>query len=178
MKDHKFKRYFKYVALNILIAAVISILLINYVAAAYKIKGHSMHPVLKDQERIIISKPGVKTGNIERFDIVVLNKPNEPGKSIIKRVIGLPGEIIEIKEGDVYINRKKLEQPFLNGKIDINDLNDNMKPLSIREGHYFVMGDNRAVSQDSRSFGPVPGKYIDGKTIFRYWPLSRFGKIE
>lgn len=178
MKDHKFKRYFKYVALNILIAAVVSILLINYVAAAYKIKGHSMHSVLKDQERVIISKLGVKNGNIKRFDIVVLNKPNEPGKSIVKRVIGLPGEIIEIKKGDIYINYKKLEQPFLNGKRGLNYQGDNMKPLLIQEGHYFVLGDNRAVSQDSRIFGPVPGKYIDGKTIFRYWPLSRFGKIE
>ena len=178
MSDHKFKRYFKYVALNILIAAVVSILLINYVAAAYKIKGHSMHSVLKDQERIIISKLGVKNGNIKRFDIVVLKKPNEPGKSIVKRVIGLPGEIIEIKKGDIYINYKKLEQLFLNGKKGLNDQGDNMKPLSIREGHYFVLGDNRAVSQDSRIFGPVPGKCIDGKIIFRYWPLSRFGKIE
>jgi signal peptidase I len=178
MKDHRFKKYFKYVALNVLIAATVSILLINYVASAYKIKGHSMRSVLKDQERVIISKLGIRNGNIKRFDIVVLNKPNEPGKSVVKRVIGLPGEIIEIKEGDVYINYKKLEQPFLSEKESHSFQGDNMKPLLIREDHYFVLGDNRAVSHDSRSFGTVPEKYIYGKTIFRYWPLTRFGTIK
>ncbi len=178
MKDHGFKKYFKYVALNVLIAAIVSIFLINYVASAYKIKGHSMSSVLKDQERVIISKLGIRNGNIKRFDIVVLNKPNEPGKSVVKRVIGLPGEIIEIREGDVYINYKKLEQPFLSERENHSYQGDNMNPLLIRENHYFVLGDNRAVSHDSRSFGTVPEKYIYGKTIFRYWPLTRFGKIE
>lgn len=178
MKKQKLKQYFKYIVLNILAAAIVSILLINYVASAYRIRGHSMNSVLRDQERIIISKISLTLGDIHRFDIVVLSKPNEPDKSIIKRIIGLPGETIEIKKGDVYINNKKLKQPFLKRKKNFTYRVDTMRPLVIPEDHYFVMGDNRTVSQDSRYFGPVPRKYIYGKTLFRYWPLSRMGKIK
>ncbi|HLP45494.1 MAG TPA: signal peptidase I [Candidatus Kapabacteria bacterium] len=178
MENHKLKHSFKYIAFNIFVAALASILLVNYVAAAYQISGDSMNTTLKDEERVIISRLSLKTGVISRFDIVVLNKPIEPCKSIIKRVIGLPGEIIEIKEGDVYINNKKLEQPFLEGTgISVNK-EDYMKPLLIEPNHYFVMGDNRSVSRDSRNYGPVEAKYIYGKTLFRYWPFSRMGKIK
>ncbi len=179
-KSKRIGQFFKYVVLNVLAAALVSILLINYVASAYMIKGHSMHSVLKDQERVIVSKLAVRNGNISRFDIVVLKKPGDPDKFIIKRVIGLPGEIIEIKEGDVYLNYKLLEQPFFNGKRRrfMVDRSEHMKPLLIGKNHYFVMGDNRIVSRDSRSFGPIQQDSIYGKTIFRYWPLKRFGKIE
>ena len=178
MKKQKLKQYFKYIVLNILAAAIVSILLINYVASAYRIRGNSMNAALRDRERVIISKISLALGDIHRFDIVVLTKPNEPDKSIIKRVIGLPGETIEIKKGDVYIDNKKLNQPFLEREKDFTYRADSMKPLVIPGNHYFVMGDNRAVSCDSRYFGPVPREYIYGKTLFRYWPLSRIGNIE
>lgn len=178
MKNRNFKQYIKYIVVNILTAAILSLLLINYVASAYKIRGNSMNSVLMDRERIIISKIALSLGKINRFDIVVLYKPNEPKKSIIKRVIGLPGETIEIREGDVYINDKKLFQPFLNTRRDFISRSDNMRAMVIRDGYYFVMGDNRAVSHDSRSFGAVPRDSIFGKTFFRYWPLSRMGKVK
>lgn len=178
MRNHKLKRYFKYIVLNILAAAVVSVLLITYVASAYKIEGNSMQAVLSDQERVIISKLAVRNGGIERFDIVVLYKPGEPGKSIIKRVIGLPGEIIEIKKGDVYIDEKKIIEPYLKKEKDVMYRSIDMNPLLIHKGHYFVIGDNRPVSQDSRVFGPVHKSYIYGKPILRYWPFSRFGRIE
>lgn len=177
MKKRNVKQFIRYIAVNILAAAIISLLLINYVATAYMIRGNSMNSVLMDHERVIISKIAVKLGKIHRFDIVVLRRPNEPGKSIIKRVIGLPGETIEIKEGDIYINGKKLFQPFLENREDFVYRANNMSPLKLREGYYFVMGDNRPVSHDSRSFGPVPRDDIFGKTIFRYWPFSRIGKV-
>jgi signal peptidase I len=172
------KRYAKYLVLDVLIAALVSILLITYVASAYKIEGNSMQTALNDQERIIISKLAARGDNFSRFDIVVLRKPDEPGKSIIKRVIGLPGEIIEIKNGDVYIDDRKLPEPYLKKKKNLMFRTISMKPLLIREGYYFVIGDNRAVSYDSRVFGPVPGSSIYGKMILRYWPLSRFGSVE
>lgn len=136
-----------------------------------------MERALKDQERVIITKLGVKN-NINRYDIVVLYKPDEPKKSIIKRVIGLPQEIIEIRQGDVYINGRKLPEPYLPREKDIMFRSINMKPLLIQEDHYFIIGDNRTVSQDSRVFGPVSQEYIYGKTLLRYWPFSRFGKVE
>ena len=177
MNERRLKHYLKYIVIDILIAAGISIFLITYVASAYKIEGNSMETVLSDHERVIISRWRVKT-NIHRYDIVVLFKPDEPRKSIIKRVIGLPGEIIEIREGEVYIDGAKLPEPYLPREKDIMFRSLRMKPLLIHEGHYFVMGDNRTISQDSRVFGPVPGKAIFGKTIFRYWPFSRFGRVE
>ncbi len=173
----KLRQYLKYIVFNILLAATISVLLINYVASAYQVKGHSMHSVLKDEERIIISKLGIEKGNIERFDIVVFHKPSEPEKSLVKRVIGLPGEIIELKGGKLYINNGELAQPFLTmGGREANQ--PPMPPMMIPENHYFLMGDNRLVSHDSRYFGPVAVGYIYGKTIFRYWPPSRFGPVD
>lgn len=177
MKKHKLKHYLKYIVINILIAAGISIFLVTYVASAYKIEGNSMERALKDQERIIVTKLGVKN-NINRYDIVVLHKPDEPKKSIIKRVIALPNEIIEIRQGDVYINGKRLPEPYLPRAKDIMFRSINMKPLLVQKDSYFVMGDNRTVSQDSRVFGAVPQEYIYGKTFLRYWPFSRFGKVE
>jgi len=177
MKERKFIDYIKYIFIDILIAAVVSIFLITYVASAYKIEGNSMETTLHDQERVIISKWGVKD-HIRRFDIVVLHKPDEPKKSIIKRVIGLSGELIEIREGEIYINGKKLLEPYIHIAKDIMYRSINMKPLLIQGDHYFVIGDNRPVSHDSRIFGPVHKKYIYGKTIFRYWPFKRFGRVE
>jgi signal peptidase I len=177
MKERKLTHYLKYIVINILIAAGVSIFLVTYVASAYKIEGNSMEKALKDQERVIITKVGVKN-NINRYDIVVLYKPDEPKKSIIKRIIALPNEIVEIKQGDVYINGRRLPEPYLPGAKDIMFRSIDMKPLLVQKDHYFVMGDNRTVSQDSRVFGPVPREYIYGKTFLRYWPFSRFGKVE
>ena len=135
-----------------------------------------MWPVLENKERILVSKIAVKNGTINRYDIVVLYKPYEVRKSIIKRVVGLPNEVIELKNGDLYINHIKIDQPYLKKK-DVST-NINMQAMKIREKHYFVLGDNRSISVDSRFFGAVPQNHIFGKAFFRYWPLSRFGKIE
>ncbi len=177
-KKGKFKHYFKYIILDISIAAVVSVLLITYVASAYKIEGNSMLTALRNHERIIISKLGIRNGGIKRTDIIVMHKPDDPSRSIIKRVIGLPEEVIELRGGDVYINSKLLPEPYLKKEKDLIYKSINMKPLLIPKNHYFVLGDNRPLSLDSRIFGPVPERYIYGKTWFRYWPFSRFGKIK
>lgn len=176
-KKWNFSHYLKYIVLDILIAALASVLLITYVASAYKIEGDSMQTILNDQERVIISKLGIHNGGLKRFDIVVLYKPDNPKKTIIKRIIGLPEEIIEIRNGDIYINNLKQEEPYLHNEKDVRFTYINMKPLLIQKGYYFVLGDNRPISQDSRTFGPVPETYIFGKTLFRYWPFSRFGSL-
>lgn len=173
MAESKFRHFVKYVVIDLLLAALISFFLINYVVSAFKIEGDSMRPLLRDQERVLISKLGVRKGTLKRFDIVVLFKPDEPDQSLIKRIIGLPGEIIEVRGGNVFINDKPLPQAFVGDSLSPVD----MKALLIPRGTFFVMGDNRAISFDSRLFGTVPQKYIYGKAFFRYWPPAVMGRI-
>ncbi len=177
MAESRLKHFAKYVVIDLLLAALISFFLINYVVSAFKVEGDSMRPLLRDQERVLISKLAARKGNLHRFDIVVLYKPDEPDKSLIKRIVGLPGEVVEIRGGDLYVNDKpvKLERA---GDPLSTKAPDDMKALLIPRGTYFVMGDNRSVSFDSRLFGPVPQKYIYGKAFFRYWPIAVLGKIE
>ena len=178
MAESRFRHFVKYVVIDILLAALISFFLINYVVSAFKIEGDSMKPLLRDQERILIYKLAINRKNLHRFDIVVLFKPDEPEKSLVKRIIGLPGEIIEIRAGDVYINDKLLKQPLNGDHPDALKSPQDMKALLIPQGMFFVMGDNRRISLDSRLFGPVPQKYIFGKAFFRYWPFAAIGRIE
>jgi signal peptidase I len=178
MAANRLKHFFKYVVIDILLAALISFFLINYVVSAYRIEGDSMKPLLCDQERILISKLAINRKNLHRFDIVVLFKPDEPDKSLVKRIIGLPEEIIEIRAGDVYINDKPLKQSLRSDNPEVMKSPGDMKALLIPQGMFFVMGDNRRISLDSRLFGPVPQKYIFGKAFFRYWPFASIGRIE
>lgn len=178
MKNYKFKFYFKYILVNIFIAVLIVLFLNNYIVSAAKIEGNSMQPSLKSKDRVLISKFLKKSNNIKRFDIIVFNKPREPKISIIKRVIGLPNEIIKIENGNVYINNTLLKQTFLFKEKLFLKKSLNIKALKISENHFFVLGDNRNNSNDSRAFGPVPEKNISGKVFLRYWPLSKFGKIK
>ena len=178
MAESRFRHFVKYVVIDILLAALISFFLINYVVSAYKIEGDSMKPILRAQERILISKLAVRKNNLHRFDIVVLYKPDEPEKSLVKRIIGMPGEIIEIRAGDVWINDKPLKQIAGANDADYRKSPSDMKALLIPRGMFFVMGDNRSISFDSRMFGPVPQKYIFGKAFFRYWPVAVMGRIE
>lgn len=177
MAESRFRHFVKYVVIDILLAALISFFLINYVVSAFKIEGDSMKPLLRAQERILISKLAVRKNSLRRFDIVVLYKPDEPEKSLVKRIIGLPGEIVEIRDGEVLVNDKPLRH-LPGGEGGGALAPDDMKALLIPRGTFFVMGDNRGISFDSRLFGPVPQKYIFGKAFFRYWPFARFGKIE
>lgn len=177
MLDSKFKRYFKTICIHIMVAAIVVFLLVNYVASPVKIVGRSMFPVLNDQERIIISKIGLNDNHIKRFDIIVFSNPHEKGKRFIKRVMGLPGETIAIRDGEIYIDSLKIRQTFISEKMSDNFRSVNMKPLKIPQDSYFLIGDNRQISRDSRTFGVIPHANILGKAIFRYWPLSRFGTI-
>jgi signal peptidase I len=175
---HKFWHYFKYIGLHIGVAAVLSVILILYVISPFKIQGYSMAPVLEPGERIIILKLSLKKNDLRRFDIVVLDKPNDPGRKIIKRIVGLPGETIAVRENSVTIDGRALAQPFLkrDGRGPITAFQQD--PLVIPPDYYFVIGDNRDRSIDSRMFGPVHRQHILGKAILRYWPPSRFGTLK
>ena len=169
-------RFWKIILIDILIAALIAFFLINYVMSAFRIEGDSMEPLLVEGDRVLISKLFLERKPFERFDLVVLYKPDDPENSVIKRIIALPEETVEIRKGEVLINDRPLKEPFLPAMTPAAPTD--FPALLIPKGHYFVMGDRRDTSRDSRTFGPVPGKYIFGRAMLRYWPFARFGHIE
>jgi signal peptidase I len=156
------------VALGLILATVI------FLYQPVKVEGTSMAPLLRDQERIFINKFVYRFGPIDRGDVVVFWYPLDHSKSFIKRVIGLPGETIEVRGGHVYVNDKELAEPYV-PSIYLDG--SSYGPLQIPAGNYFVMGDHRDSSNDSRVFGPVSRPYIYGKAVFAYWPVDHFGSL-
>src|SRR6267154_1578304 len=152
-----------------------AIMIVIFLYQPVKVEGTSMLPELKDQERIFVNKFVYRFEKISRRDIVVFWYPRDPSKSFIKRVIGLPGDRVEIRKGVVYVNGNRLEEPYL---IPEYMDNKNMDVREVEAGYYFVMGDDRKYSSDSRIWGQVPEKYIYGKAVFRYWPVSQIGSLD
>ncbi len=167
---------------DIFLIIVVFILFGVFIAQPVVVEGSSMVPQLHDGERLLVNKliyykfKAFHWGHIERGDIVVFWYPNDPEKSYVKRVVGLPGEHVEIRGGKVFINEKRLEEPYLD--TEHNQIPTNLTPKDIGTGYYFVMGDNRDNSSDSRTWGLVPEKYIYGKAFFRYWAPSSVGFIQ
>jgi signal peptidase I len=159
---------------DLAIAVIVCVLLITYVVQAFKVQGTSMSPELADGERILVNKFIYYVDDIERGDVVVFWYPEDPDLSFIKRVIALPGETVEIRSGDVYVNGRLLDEPYVS---DANADRRSFPPQEIRPGHYFVLGDNRRGSNDSRSWGLVPERYIYGKAILRLWPPAEMGRV-
>ncbi len=154
---------------TILPALLIAIFIHLFLAQATRVEGYSMEPTLFGHQRLIIEKLSYRIHQPQRGDIVVVRVP-QFDKLLIKRVIGLPGETLEIRDGIVYINGQPLDEPYVNGRP-----RGNYPPLVIPEGDVFVMGDNRNNSNDSRAFGPVPIQNIVGHAWMRYWPPNDFG---
>ena len=164
-------------ARDVLFAVLFAVLLMVFIVQPVKVEGSSMLPQLHDGERIFVNKLiyyGVP--KLERGDIVVFWYPNNPADSYIKRVIGLPGEMIEVRAGKIYIDGAELAEPYLdpqhNRRRDIS-----LTPTIVKPHYYFMMGDNRDHSSDSREWGLVPEKYIYGKALFRFMPLSAAGVL-
>jgi signal peptidase I len=171
------------VARDIIFASVMTVLIVVFIVQPVKVVSTSMMPRLEDSERIFVNKFGYYLSSIERGDIVVFWYPEDPSQSFIKRVIGLPGERIDMDSaGRVTINGKPIEEPYLApernhaARARWNHVPEQFK--FIKPHYYFVMGDNRDVSNDSRSWGLVPEKYIYGKAIYGYWPLPRVGSLD
>lgn len=144
-----------------------------------QVKGHSMEPTFHDGEYILTDKISFKMGLPKRGDVVVFVSPKNADVDFIKRIIALPGERVKISGGKVYVGDSLLdESTYLAPSVYTGPesfLSEN-RWFSVPEGKYFVMGDNRSGSSDSRDFGPVLPKEFVGKVFFRYWPLDRFGK--
>jgi signal peptidase I len=159
---------------DLVIALSLAIVIIIFFYQPVKVEGTSMTPLISDQERIFINKFVYRFEPIERGDVVVFWYPLDRTKSFIKRVVGLPGDTVEIRGGHVYVNGELLQEPYIPpGAADTGSLS----PRRIPGGQYFVMGDNRISSNDSRVFGPVTRAVIYGKAVFAYWPVDHFGSI-
>lgn len=146
------------------------------VVEASTIPTPSMSPTIQVNDRVLVDKIYYKFSGINRRDIIVFNPPknldNPTGNPWIKRVIGLSGDTIEIKDGKVFVNGEALTEPYEMAKP-----NYNYGPLLIPKDSYFVLGDNRNESYDSHYWGVLPAKNINGKAMFKYWPLNDFGKL-
>jgi signal peptidase I len=159
---------------DLLLAIGIALVIIVFLYQPVKVEGTSMAPLLSDQERIFINKFVYRFEPIERGDVVVFWYPLERSKSFIKRVIGLPGETVEIRQGHVRVNGRALEEPYVPAQFaDFSDYG----PVRVPRDSYFVMGDHRISSNDSRVFGPVASRYIYGRAVFAYWPFDHFGTL-
>lgn len=156
------------------IAVLFCFFLVSFVAQAFRVQGTSMLPLLADGERIIVNKLAYRFGAIARGDVVVFWYPKDPSVSFIKRVVGRPGDVVELRRGELYVNGDRVREEYV--RRDFRDL-DNMAPVSVPPGYYYVLGDHRTSSNDSRSWGEVPEKYIYGKAWLRFWPLSKTGVI-
>lgn len=160
---------------DLVFALMIAALVVVFIVQPVKVEGTSMLPRLHDGERIFVNKLIYYdeyrwAPKVERGDIVVFWFPDDPSKSYIKRVIGLPGDSVEINEGVVRINGRDLNEQYLDSRFNLT--HRTQPRIYVRPNYYFVMGDNRDNSSDSRIWGLVPKKYIYGKALFRYWPLT------
>jgi signal peptidase I len=162
---------------DLTLSVVIAFVVIIFIYQPVKVEGTSMMPSLVDQERIFVNKfiYRMGIGEIRRGDLIVFWPPSDPTKSYIKRVIGLPGDTVALRRGQVFVNGIPLEEDYV--PKEYRDDNFSMPPVKIGAGRYFVMGDHRDVSNDSRTWGPVPRSCIYGKAVFVYWPPDRVGPV-
>jgi signal peptidase I len=138
------------------------------------VQGTSMLPLLEDGERIIVNKFLYRFHPIERGDVVVFWYPRDPAVSFIKRVVGLPGDTVEIRSGQLIVNGQSVREEYLAPRFRDED---SFPPAVVHKGYYFVLGDHRNSSNDSRSWGEVPERYIYGRAVYRFWPISKLGPI-
>lgn len=156
------KEYVPYIVIIIVV-----ILVRSYIVTPVRVNGTSMDNTLVHGEIMIL----YKRGTIKRNSIVVIDKAVE-GNNIIKRIVGLPGETIKCEDGIIYIDERIYEDKYANGKTS------DFSEIKLASDEYFVLGDNRKVSEDSRMLGPIKAKFIKGTTNFALYPFKRFGKVE
>jgi signal peptidase I len=159
---------------DLAISLCISAFVIVFLYQPVKVEGTSMLPGLEDQERIFINKFVYRLEPIERGDVVVFRYPRDPSKSYIKRVIAVPGDRVAIRDGRVFVNGDPIPEPYVPWQYrDFRSLSEIVVPAQ----SYFVLGDHRSLSNDSREFGPVPAEFVAGKAVFIYWPMEKLGML-
>jgi signal peptidase I len=173
-EQNHFHRELRIWSRDLLLALCFAVVIIVFLYQPVKVEGTSMAPLISDQERIFINKIVYRFEPISRGDVVVFWYPLDRTKSFIKRVIGLPGETVDIRQGRVYVNGERLREPYVPPQYFDSS---SFGPEHVPAGEFFVMGDHRDSSNDSRVFGTVPASYIYGKAVFAYWPMDHFGSL-
>lgn len=156
---------------TVVIALAVALLIRAFVVQVYLVEGESMEPTLHTSERLLVNKFLYLVRPPQPGEIVVLQDPGQPRRELIKRVIAVAGEIVEVRRGQVLVNGKALKEPYKNTMF--TQYSD-MGPLTVPSGYIFVMGDNRGRSLDSRMIGPIPLSKVEGKAFFMFWPPGRF----
>ena len=159
---------------DLFVSLVVSLFIILFLYQPVRVEGTSMLPRLEDQDRLFINKFAYRFENIHRGDVVVFYYPRDHSKSYIKRVIALPGDRLAIDHGAVAVNGVLLPEPYVPEKYEDDR---SLAERTIPAGEFFVMGDHRSISSDSRDFGPVPRELIYGRAALVYWPLDQAGVV-
>lgn len=158
--------------LETIVLSLVIFLLIRLVIQNYRIESHSMQPNFFEGQFILVNKLAFKLGEPSRGEVIVFHNPGNVEEDYIKRVIGLPGDEVEIRDQVVFVNDEVLAEPYAT-----NPFRDNYGPAVVPDSHLFVMGDNRGNSSDSRRIGPIPEELIVGQAWLRVWPLDQWGLI-
>jgi signal peptidase I len=159
---------------DVVVSVSVSAFIIIFLYQPVRVEGTSMLPMLQDQDRLFINKMAYRVGEIHRGDVVVFLYPRDHEKSYIKRVIALPGDDLRIDHGQVYVNGDKVAEKYVPKRY----ADDRSQPeMIVPANEYFVMGDHRSISSDSRDFGPVERELIYGKAAFVYWPMDQAGVV-
>ncbi len=153
---------------NLIVGAMFLVVLHTFVVQISVVRGHSMEPSLWDGDRLLVDRVCYSIMDVKRFDVVVLRYPVDPTIDFVKRIVGLPGDRIRIEHGSIKVNGR----PVRNAFKFVPDRAE-MAELLVPHGQYFVLGDNRPISCDSREFGLVPASFLKGKVRARFWPLAR-----
>jgi len=159
---------------DLVVATAASVFIILFLYQPVRVEGTSMLPRLEDRDRLFINKFVYRFAAIDRGDVVVFRYPRDPAKSYIKRVIALPGDELRIDHGRVFVNGKLVREPYV--PQEYRDTRSLAKTI-VPDGSYFMMGDHRSISSDSRDFGPVERSLIYGKAVFVYWPARDAGVV-
>ena len=167
------------------IAFLVSLFTLVFLFQPFKVEGTSMVPALKDQERILVNKFIYDLRNIQRGDLIVFRYPKDPNKTFIKRVIGIPGDTLEVRGRSVQLNGRQMKESYTFQEASVKQEASGrasfprpFRPMLVPPGFYFVLGDHRSVSNDSRHWGLVAKESIYGKAVLRYWPPTHFGPLD
>ncbi len=158
---------------SLLWVAVITGLIVTFIATPVRVKGSSMLDTLQDNDFMIVTKFEYILGSPRRFDVVTCHYPNRGSTSFVKRIVGIPGDMVAIHEGRLYVNGEAVKEPYITRLP-----NYEMEPVTVKEGCYFVLGDNRPVSNDSHSVGQLTRDQITGKVRFVAWPIWQMRVVE